>query len=161
MIRPRPLVSALFLASTLGALSLPALADAPCGPMGGGGDFRGHRAERMEHHHQKLHDALKLTPEQDVAWKKLVESEHPMAGPDAGKAEDWSKLTTPERAEKMLDRMKAHEAAMTGHLEVLKAFYAGLTAEQKKTFDAFHSAPRRGGMRGRAASAPAAAPVKP
>ena len=147
MIRPRHLIQSLLLASTLGAVAIPALADAPCGPMGG---YREHRAERMEQHHKKDHDALKLTPEQDVAWKKLVESEHPMMSQrEAGKAEDWAKLTTPERAEKMLERMKTHETAMASHIVVLKEFYAVLTPEQKKIFDDSHSGMRRGGMRGK------------
>jgi hypothetical protein len=31
--------------------------------------MREQRAERMEQHHRKLHEALKLNPEQEVAWK--------------------------------------------------------------------------------------------
>ncbi len=149
MIRPRHLIQSLLVASTLGAVAIPALADAPCGRMGDGSGYREHRAEHMEQHHKKVHDALKLTPEQDVAWKKLVDSEHPMHKPEAGKAEDWAKLTTPERAEKMLERMKTHEAAMASHIVVLKEFYAVLTPEQKKIFDDSHRGTRRGGMRGK------------
>ena len=161
MIRSRHLIQSLLLASTLGAAAIPALADMPCGPMGSAGGYREHRAERIEQHHKRVHDALKLTPEQDVAWKKLVESEQPMHKPDAGMAADWAKLTTPERAEKMLERMKTHEAAMTSHIVLLKEFYAVLTPEQKKIFDDSHSGMRRGGMRARHMAPPAAAPVKP
>jgi periplasmic protein CpxP/Spy len=165
MIRPRHLVQSLLLASTLGAMAIPAFADMPCGPMGGAGGYREHRAEHIEQHHKKVHDALKLTAEQDVAWKKLVESERPMMGPrDASMAEDWAKLTTPERAEKMLERMKTHEAAMSSHIVLLKEFYAVLTPEQKKIFDDSHNGMRRGGMRGmhgKHMAPPAAAPVKP
>lgn len=160
MIRPRHLLQSLLVASTLGAVAIPAFADAPCGPMGGAGGYREHRAERMEQHHKKVHDALKLTAEQEVAWKKLVDSEHPMHKPEPGKAEDWAKLTTPERADKMLERMKTHEAAMTSHIAVLKEFYAVLTPEQRKIFDDSHRNTRRDGMRGKHMSPPAVAPVK-
>lgn len=142
----RTLVSSMLLASTLGlgAVSL-AYANPECGPMGQMGK---RRAERMQQHHQQLHDALKLTPEQEGAWKKLMASEHPMEPAEASKPEDWAKLTTPERAERMLERMKAHQAQMTEHVAALKDFYAVLTPEQQKTFDDFHAGPR-GGMRGK------------
>lgn len=151
MKRFRRLAPAATLIALLGATSLSALADAPCGPMGHGG-MGGHRAERMEQHHRKLHDALKLTPEQEVAWKKLIESEHPMGkGPrDPVKAGDAATLTTPERAERMLEHMKAHQAAMADHIVVLKAFYAQLSPEQQKIFDDAHRGGRRGGMRAKA-----------
>ncbi|MBN8284878.1 Spy/CpxP family protein refolding chaperone [Zoogloea sp.] len=139
---------ALALSLLLGVAAMPALADMPCGPMGGG--MREHRAERMEQHHRKLHEALKLNPEQEVAWKKLIESEHPMGKGrrDAANAGDAASLTTPERAERMLEHMKAHQAAMADHIVVLKAFYAQLSPEQQKIFDDAHRGGRRG-MRGK------------
>ena len=141
---------ALALSLLLGVAAVPALADMPCGPMGGG--MREHRAERMEQHHRKLHEALKLSPEQEAGWKKLVESEHPMGKGrhDPAKAADAATLTTPERAERMLEHMKAHQAAMTEHIAVLKAFYAQLSPEQQKIFDDAHRGARRGGMRAKA-----------
>ena len=109
-----------------------------------GGDFWEHRVERMAQQHKKLRDALKLTPDQDSAWKKLMGSEHPMARAKSGKPDDWAKLTTPERADKMLERMNEHQPLMAEHVVALKDLYAVLTPEQKKTFDDFHSGPRRG-----------------
>ena len=69
---------------------------------------------------------------------------NPMPAP----TEDWRSLPTPERAERMLTRMKAHEAQMSAHVDALKTFYATLTPEQKKTFDAAHAVGPRG-MKGR------------
>ena len=151
MKRFRHIAPAATLIALLGFSALPALADMPCGPMGAKG-MGAHRAERMEQHHRKLHDALKLNAEQEVAWKKLIESEHPMGKGrrDAAKAGDAATLTTPERAERMLEHMKAHQAAMTEHIVVLKAFYAQLSPEQQKSFDDAHRGGRRGGMRAKA-----------
>jgi len=148
MTRFRHAFPALALSLLLGAAAVPAMADMPCGPMGGG--MREHRAERMEQHHKRLHDALKLNADQEVAWKKLIESEHPMAAarPGAGKTEDWAALTTPERAERMLERMRAHQSAMADHVAQLKAFYGLLSPEQQKIFDDAHRGGRRG-MRGK------------
>ena len=99
MTRYRTLVSSLLLSSSLGFVAMPVLA-APqdCGHMGSRGEFPEHRAEQREQHHKKLHAALKLTPEQEGAWTKLTSSEHPMGKAEHMKSEDWSKLTTPERA---------------------------------------------------------------
>jgi Spy/CpxP family protein refolding chaperone len=139
----RALLSSLLLASSLGFAASPAVAMSHgCGPMNAAGDFMEHRAKQMEQHHKKLHAALKLTPDQDAAWTKMTGSEQPMAKEEPGKAEDWAKLTTPERADKMLERMKAHQAQQVEHVAALKEFYAVLTPEQKKVFDDFHSGPR-------------------
>jgi Spy/CpxP family protein refolding chaperone len=160
----RILVSSILLASSLGVVAAPLVADPQnCGPMGPRNKHWEHRAGNIEMHHQKLHAALKLIPDQEGAWKKLMESEPLRAKVAPGKSEDWSKLTTPERADKMLERMNEHQAQQTEHVAALKEFYAVLTPEQKKTFDDFHSAPRAG-MRGKPhnrASGSEIAPTKP
>jgi predicted phage-related endonuclease len=96
----------------------------------------------MEQNHKQLHDVLKITPDQEIVWKKLTESEHSMTRVAHESAEDLAKLTTPERGEKRLEHMKAEQAQMAEHVAAIKAFYAALTPEQKTTFDDFHSAPR-------------------
>ena len=159
----RNLFSSILLASSLGVFAAPAVADPQnCGSMGKRSGHWDHHAKHIEMHHQKLHAALKLTPEQEGAWKKLMDSEPHRAEVAPGKSEDWSKLTTPERADKMLERMKEHQARQTEHVAALKEFYAVLTPDQKKTFDDFHSSQR--GMRGKPhnrASKSEIAPTKP
>ena len=91
--------------------------------------------EAMAKRQAKLHAALKLTPEQETAWNTFAEKMKP-AGPMA--RPDWSKLakeTAPERMENMLALMKAHQARMESHLQVVKDFYAQLTPDQQKVFD--------------------------
>lgn len=154
----RTFVSSALLAASLGFVAAPAMA-APqdCGPRGAHGELSGHHAKHMEQHHKKLHSLLKLTPEQEVAWKKMVDIEKPMmAKADPMKSDDWAKLTTPERADRMVERMKAHHARQVEQVAAMKEFYAVLSPEQKKSFDDFHAT----GMRGK--SGPRAkAPVKP
>lgn len=95
--------------------------------------------EKMEKMHDqhlaKLHEKLKLTAQQETAWKKFAANK-PMldkaARPDAAEME---KLDAPQRLEKALEHMRAMEAKLADHLVVLKEFYAVLTPAQQKIFD--------------------------
>lgn len=97
------------------------------------------RAERIEQRQQKLHDALKLTANQEAAWKTYLAAIKPQerigrADPVALKTAD-AEMNAPRRAEKRLEFSKARIAHQETRLEALKAFYAVLTPEQQKTFD--------------------------
>ncbi|NTV70258.1 MAG: Spy/CpxP family protein refolding chaperone [Azonexaceae bacterium] len=142
----RSIFSAILLASSLAGFAAPVVA-APyeCGVKGDRGNYFEHRGERMERHHKRLLEALKLSPEQEVAWKKFVASDGTMRmDRGAMKSDDWAKLTSPERAERMLELLKERQTRMGEHVAALKEFYAVLTPEQKATFDKFHSGPRQG-----------------
>jgi hypothetical protein len=104
------------------------------GPMMGGMKFE--RMEKMrEKHLAALHDDLKLSAQQETAWKKFAAST-PLGGkmvrPDP---EAMEKLNAPQRMEKGLEQMRTMEKKMAEHLAELKEFYAVLTPEQQKTFD--------------------------
>lgn len=149
----RRLAQSVLLATGLGAfLASPAFADPDCGAMGGREAHQAHQehhSKMMEQHHKQLHDALKLTSEQEPGWKKLMESEQPKpSSAGTGPREDWSKLSTPERAEKTLELYKARQAHMAEYVAALKDFYATLTPEQKKVFEDMHAS-QRGSMRGK------------
>lgn len=114
--------------------------DCDYGPgYGGHGPMMGWDSAKMEKYHEqhlaKLHDKLKLTAQQEPAWKKFT-ANNPMADkslrPDPA---EMAKLNAPQRLEKGLEHMKAMEAKMTEHLAALKEFYAVLTPEQQKIFD--------------------------
>lgn len=138
----RKLVRSFLLATGVAALAVgPAMADPGCGHQGGHAE---RHARMQERHHLQLHDALKLTAEQEPAWKKLMDSEQPRAATQGGKPEDWAKLKAPERAEKMLELSKVRQERMAEHVAALKAFYAVLSPEQQKTFEDFHSGHRHG-----------------
>ena len=73
---------------------------------------------RMAKHQAELHAKLKLTAEQEPAWKTFVDATAPgpmpMHKPEDRKA--MEKLSTPDRMEKGLQMMKEHQARMEAHL---------------------------------------------
>lgn len=143
MISYRKLVQSLVIAAGAGVFAAgAAMADPGCGHMGG--HYSERHVKMMEQHHALLHDAMKLSAEQEPAWKKLMDSEQPRMALSGGQPEDWAKLNAPERAEKMLELSKARQAQMAEHVVALKEFYGVLTPAQQKTFEEFHAGPRRG-----------------
>lgn len=98
----------------------------------------------MDRRHAALKAQLKLTPEQEPAWKTFIEATKVPAGlatprPDPA---ELAKLSTPQRIDRMkaihAQRISEMSAAMDQHGEAVKAFYAVLTPEQQKVFDAQH-----------------------
>jgi Spy/CpxP family protein refolding chaperone len=107
----------------------------------------GVKFEKMrERHLASLHDELKLTAQQEAAWKKFTASQPKIDKSARLDSEEMDKLSAPQRMEKMLEHMRAMEKDMTTHLAALKEFYAVLTPEQQKVFD--DEMPGRGGHRG-------------
>lgn len=123
-----------------------------------GGDCKGMqegpRAERMQErmqtrqaeHHARLKAALQLTPAQESAWQQYLQS-RPSPATAAKDRGQWQALSAPERMEQQLAARKARDSQMTAHLDALKSFYATLSPEQQRTFDAQHQQ-GRGGMHG-------------
>lgn len=157
----------LLLAGLLATAGFSVLAKAPaaddCAGMMGmhGGMSHGHMGQRdgsrMQAHMDKRHAALKaqlkLTPAQEGAWTSYIAAMKPPADM-MGQRPDYAelaKLPTPERIDKMkalrTERMNAMNAAMDQHADATKAFYATLTPEQQKVFDANAMRPQRGGAR--------------
>ncbi len=108
---------------------------------------------RMERRQAALKAALKLTPAQEGAWTTFTAAIKPPAD-RAAKRPDFealSKLPTPERIDKMKAQHAQHvnetTAVMEKRGEATKAFYAVLTPEQQKVFDA--AAARHPGPGGR------------
>ena len=91
---------------------------------------------------------LKITPAQEGAWTAFTAAMQPPARmmdgnrPMAAQRAELDKLTTPERIDKMkvmrTQRMADRNAEMDKRGEATKAFYAALSPEQQKTFDAEH-----------------------
>lgn len=95
---------------------------------------------------------LKITAAQESAWTTFTAAMKPPARdaqqrPDRAELE---KLSTPERLDKMRALRAQHltdmQAAMNKRDDATKAFYAVLSPEQKKLFDAEHA--RMGGHGG-------------
>lgn len=94
--------------------------------------------ERAAAHQKQLHDLLKLTPSQESAWGTFVAATKPAMHErgERGEHGDWKAMPAPERMQKRIDMAKQHVAMMETHLAALNTFYAVLTPEQKKVFDA-------------------------
>jgi hypothetical protein len=138
--RGRTIASSLLLATTFGLggpLSAYAVVDD-----GASGSVGKRTGSRLEEHRQKLRDALGLTPAQEAAWEKLVAAEQGLIEPAGAASEDWAALTTPERAARMLERLRAHRVRVGEHAAALRDFHTVLTPAQRQCFDAFHAAPQ-------------------
>lgn len=112
---------------------------------------------RMARHQAELKAKLKITPAQEGAWTSFTAAMQPparMMGErhSAEQRAEFDKLTTPERIDKMralrTQRMTEMNAEMDKRGEATKAFYAALSPEQQKTFDAEHKKMGRHGGRG-------------
>ncbi len=101
---------------------------------------------------------LKITSAQEGAWTAFTAAMQPPASSGADKdvrpaseqRAELDKLTTPQRIDKMREirnqRMTSMTALMDKRGEAAKTFYAALSPEQQKVFDAEHM--MRGGFDG-------------
>lgn len=101
---------------------------------------------RMDQHLTALKSRLKITPAQESAWTTFSATMTPPSrmGERAtlDQRADYSKLSTPERIDKMralrTQRMAEMTASMDQRGEAVKSFYGALDPDQQKTFDAEH-----------------------
>lgn len=107
----------------------------------------------MDKRNAELKAKLKLTPAQEGAWTTFTAAMKSPVGmmtkyPDPA---EMAKLSTPERIDKTKTLRTQHMTEMTSAMdqrgEATKTFYATLTPEQQKVFDA--NAMRHQGERGR------------
>jgi periplasmic protein CpxP/Spy len=145
----------LIAAGLLAAFGLAASAQTPApGPMGGDMPRHGMRDHmdpaKMQEHMAKRQAALKqklqIASAQEGAWNAWTAAMKPGDFKRAERGE-MEKLTTPERIDRMRAMREQHLAQMDKRAEATKAFYASLTPEQKKTFDAETAHGPRGGHR--------------
>ena len=144
-------------ASLLGAMALTTVAYAqppgpPPGPGGGpvirmmhggpgGGDMKAMHEAMMKQHVEDLKTVLRLRPDQEAALQAFVAAHQPPGGMmemhrDGGPPAAPKAMTTPER----LAEQAKHEQAMAAEHEkgraALAKFYAALSPDQQKVFDA-------------------------
>lgn len=93
-------------------------------------------AEMVAKHQAALHDKLKLTAAQEPAWQTFVAAVTPTLPTLPADHAAGSTMTTPERLDQHLAMAKQHLAKMETRVAATKVFYAQLTPEQQKTFDA-------------------------
>ena len=168
----KKLIQSLLVAGLMATAGGAAFAQAG-GMMEHGGMHHRDPAKMAQMHAKHLADLkakLKITASQEAAWTSFAEAMKPPADM-LGKRPDHAeldKLSTPERIDKMRalhkERMAAMEAAMDKRGDATKAFYATLSPEQKKVFDAeFAKMGQRGehGVRGPMMGKDGAKPAQP
>ncbi|MFM2276108.1 MAG: hypothetical protein RL211_1980 [Pseudomonadota bacterium] len=105
--------------------------------------------QMMARHQDNLKAKLKLAPAQEAAWVSYTGAMKPPATPMAAYPDRaaMEKMTTPERIDLMKTMHATRGAEMNKRADATQAFYATLSADQKKVFDAEHL--RHGNKRGR------------
>lgn len=148
-------VSALALAAALGvaaaAYAQSPPAQRPPVALGGatwapGSQLRHEAHEAHQAAHMKaLHEALNIRPDQEGAFQAFAASmrsgDHDQRAEDMGREpQATAGMTTPERVDAMGRMMDEHMARMRErfqrHATAVKAFYAVLSPEQRRTLDA-------------------------
>ena len=94
--------------------------------------------EHMEAHAKAMHDILAIRPDQESAWQAFTASMVPPHHPDMDHHGEGhgAAMTTPERLDRMAAEMTEHQAAFQRHVAAVKRFYAVLSPQQQKAFDA-------------------------
>ncbi|WP_331090114.1 Spy/CpxP family protein refolding chaperone [Phenylobacterium sp.] len=143
----RPTMLALALAPTLLVTAAAAQPAPPRGPHGAPqAEMKAHHEAMKKQHMEDLKTVLRLRPDQEAALAAFAASHEPKTFerrlPNPGS------LTTPQR----LDEMAKVEAEMAAHhkasREALAKFYAALSPDQQKVFDALHRLQGHGGGHG-------------
>ena len=116
-----------------------------------GGQMERHDPAKMEAYMARrqveMKAKLKITPAQEGAWTAFTAAMQPPASlgarPGTEQRAELDKLTTPQRIDKMRELRSQRTAAMTAMMDkrgdAAKAFYAALSPEQQKVFDAEHT----------------------
>lgn len=130
----RRIILALALAPAL--LATAAVAQPPMPPHPPAADMKAHHGAMQKQHADDLKTVLRLRPDQEPALAAFLAAHEPrrierrLPAPGA--------MTTPQR----LDEMAKVEAEMAAHhkaaRDALAKFYAALSPEQQKVFDALH-----------------------
>jgi hypothetical protein len=104
---------------------------------------------RMAERQALLKQKLQITSAQEGAWNTWTQATKPPANMQRPNREEFAKLTTPERNDRMRQLRAQRQAEMDKRADATKAFYAQLTPEQKKVFDSEGARFGRGGHHGR------------
>ena len=131
------LLTGLLVTLTTLSQAQPAIGQGPAaGGPGPSSDTRAHMHERMDRHVADIKAKLKLTPDQEADWNNYIATMKPPANAKWPDRAEMDKLSTPERLDKMRELRKQRDDAMDRREAATRTFYAKLTAEQKKSFDA-------------------------
>lgn len=92
--------------------------------------------QRRTERQAALKAKLNISAEQEPAWSAFVARTTPETWTKRhAERQDWAKLTTPERLDKMQARQAERAAAMTSRIDATRSFYSALKPDQQKLFD--------------------------
>jgi hypothetical protein len=98
------------------------------------------RADMQRNRQQRLHDLLQIKPDQEAAFRTYVSTLEQMRAQRAADrkppAPGAAPLTTPERLDRMTQRLNERQQQQQKVVAATKTFYAALTPDQRKAFDA-------------------------
>jgi hypothetical protein len=135
----RALLAALLASAALAAQAQPA---PPAGAMPMHPGMQQQMQERMHEHMQRRLEGFKrilqITPAQEGAfntWAAAMLPSQQAMQQQRALHEEMSRLTTPERIDRMRQLRTERNAAMDKRFDATKTFYAQLTPPQQKAFD--------------------------
>jgi Spy/CpxP family protein refolding chaperone len=113
-------------------------------------------ADRMHEHAEAmahgLHDILNVRPDQEAAFQAMLATmQHADDGDGGGMHGDrdgMERMTTPERLDRMAAHMAERQANFQRHADAVRRFYAVLSPEQQRAFDALQGMMMGGGRHG-------------
>jgi hypothetical protein len=106
------------------------------------------REERMNRRLGELKQILQITPQQEGAWSSWTSALKPTQRQRLDRVE-FARMTTPERIDRIRAVRSQRNAEMDKRLEATRTFYAALTPQQQRLFDAQGLRFVRGGEHGR------------
>jgi len=135
----KPVLLAGLMAAALATQAQPVPAPAP-GTPSARPEIHERLQQRMQRHMDRrladLQAKLKLGAEQNDAWTTYVAAMKPPAPAAHPSRTEMEQLTTPERLDRLRELRRQRDAEMDRRDDATRAFYATLSAEQKKVFDA-------------------------
>jgi hypothetical protein len=146
----RRLILALVPALTLAAAAAQAQPSTPPRPPHGPppAEFEARRETMMRQHAEDLKTVLRLRPEQEPALQALIAAHHPPERDEMRRPPEGGPRTTPERLDQMARREAEIAADHARMRDALAKFYAALSPDQQKVFDALMRLQHHGGFGG-------------
>jgi protein CpxP len=87
---------------------------------------------------ERLHDSLRLRPDQEQAWRSFEMASRPDQREEARRQDAFQRMGSiraPQRMDLSLQMMRADLDQMEREADALKALYATLSPDQQETFD--------------------------